>query len=78
MPSVVVHISTAWTASRVEYIKMSNPNIMPEPVTIVRAISAIGSLIAISFDKMKASRCTKIICCGCCEIDRDVANTTQT
>ena len=52
---------------------------MPEPVTIITAIAACGSLIAIIFDKMKSSRCTRIICCGCCEIDRDVDPTpTQT
>ena len=49
---------------------------MPEPVASITAIAACGSLIAIVLDKMKSSRCTRIICCGCCEIDRDVKDTT--
>ena len=44
---------------------------MGEPVSITVIIASIGSLIAICCDKMKSSRCSRIICC-CCEIDRAV------
>ena len=44
---------------------------MVEPVSITVLIASLGSCIAIIFDKMKTSRCSKIICC-CCEIDREV------
>ena len=45
---------------------------MAEPITILTAIGACGSLIAIIFDKMRASRCKHIMCCGMCECDRDI------
>ena len=45
---------------------------MAEPISISTAIGACGSLVAIIFDKMRASRCRHIVCCGCCEIDRDI------
>lgn len=47
---------------------------MSEPISIVTLIAACGSLITIIFDKMRSSRCRHIVCCGCCEIDRDVEN----
>lgn len=39
---------------------------------LTTAVASVSTLIAILFDKFKHSRCTKIVCCGCCEIDRDV------
>jgi len=48
---------------------------MVEPVSIAGLIASVGALIAIIFDKMKDSRCTRIICCsGCCECDRELTD----
>lgn len=44
---------------------------MSEPVSITVIIASIGSLIAILCDKIKNSRCNRIVC-PCCEIDRVV------
>jgi len=44
---------------------------MSEPISITVIIASIGSLCAILCDKMKSSRCNRIIC-PCCEIDRVV------
>jgi hypothetical protein len=50
---------------------------MVEALSVATAIGAIGGLIAIVFDKMRHSRCTKVICCGCCEIDREIEDSAQ-
>tara|TARA_A100000171_G_scaffold17367_1_gene15835 strand:- start:582 stop:740 length:159 start_codon:yes stop_codon:yes gene_type:complete len=49
---------------------------MGEPVSITILIASVGSLIAILCDKMKNSRCSRIICC-CCELDREVLKTEE-
>ena len=50
---------------------------MSEPVSITVLIASVGTLLTVFFDKMKTSRCNRIICCGCCEIDRKVIDEQQ-
>ena len=45
---------------------------MAEPMSIAVLTTSIVTLISVVFDKMRASKCRHILCCGCCEIDRDV------
>lgn len=41
-----------------------------EPISIATFLASMGTLIAMVFDKMRNSRCTRIMCC-CCEIERE-------
>ena len=43
-----------------------------EIMLLTAMLASVSSLIAIIFDKMQHSRCTHILCCGCCEIERNV------
>ena len=48
-----------------------------EIMLLTAMLASVSSLIAIVFDKMKHSRCTHILCCGCCEIERDVIDNDE-
>ena len=45
---------------------------MTEPISIGILTTSVVTLISVVFDKMRSSRCRHIVCCGCCEIDRDI------
>ena len=42
-----------------------------EPLTLVSVLASVSALIAILFDKIKASRCTRIRSC-CCDLEREL------
>ena len=55
------------------YSLINNKRIyMSEPISITVLIASVGSLLLALCDKMRHSRCNRIICCGCCEVDRIV------
>jgi len=46
-----------------------------EIASISALLISIGALCALVMDKMRNSKCTRVLCCnGCFEIDRDLDN----
>ena len=43
-----------------------------EIMLLTAMLASVSSLIAIVFDQMKHSRCSKNLCCGCIDVQRDV------
>ena len=51
---------------------ISNYHYMAEPISVGISMTSVVTLISVVFDKMRASKCRHIICCGMCECDRDI------